>query len=179
MIPRTTKLFLFLLPILISQNVLAQGEDSQSGLLNATFEMGAHVGNILPNQVDGATEIQPQWGLQMGFGMGGAATTEFTFNAGNGEGVEWKQLSVSMRMDMPVEELIGIVYIGADATMYESATKAQTVLGGAHVGGGVISLISQDLWFRADMKFNVNPGTSLFIGGGFLFRFGAGGSDSE
>lgn len=159
-----------------SSQVFGQGIGENPQPLNAAFEMGAHVGNVLPNQVPGATEIQPQWGLRMGLGTGGAGTGEFTFNAGNGEfGVRWKQVSASIRMDMPIEELVGIVYLGLDATMYESDSKSQTVLGGGHVGGGVMSLISKDLWFRADMKFNVNPGTSLFIGGGFLFRFGKAG----
>ena len=140
---------------------------------NAGYEFGAHIGNILPNQVPGATEIQPQWGLRLGFGMGGAATTEITANAGNGEGVKWKQLSVSARMDMPIEELVGIVFIGGDITNYETQGTEAKSFGGGHVGGGVMSLISRDLWFRVDMKFNITPGTSLYIGGGFVFRLGS------
>ena len=148
---------------------------------NAGYEFGAHIGNILPNQISGVTEIQPQWGLRLGFGMGGAGTTEITANAGNGEGVKWKQLSVSARMDMPIEELVGIVFIGGDISMYETQTQEAKSFGGGHVGGGVMSLISRDLWFRMDMKFNINPGTSLYIGGGFMFRYGSseGGGSGE
>ncbi|MCB0355659.1 MAG: hypothetical protein KDD40_01550 [Bdellovibrionales bacterium] len=151
--------------------VFAQNADKDA--YNASYELGAHIGNILPNQVPGASEIQPQWGLRLGFGLGGSGTTEFTANAGNGEGVMWKQASISVRMDMPIEELVGQVFIGGDITMYETQTQAAKTFGGGHVGGGVMSLISRDLWFRVDMKFNINPGTSLFIGGGFLFRFGS------
>ncbi|MCB9025079.1 MAG: hypothetical protein H6625_02070 [Bdellovibrionaceae bacterium] len=161
-------IFLFLLaysPLLLAQ----EGENVP---FNANYELGAQIGSLLPNQVPGASEIQPQWGLRAGFGMGGAGTTEFTANAGNGEGVSWKQLSLSFRMDMPIEELVGIVYIGGDMIIYETLTQEQKIFGGGHVGGGVMSVVSRDLWFRVDMKFNVNPGTSLFIGGGFTFRFG-------
>lgn len=164
-------LFLF---VCIATKSTAQDGDQEGALFNASYEFGAHVGNILPNQVEGATEIQPQWGLRAGFGLGGAGTSEFTFNAGKDQGVDWKQMSASVRMDMPIEELVGHVYVGLDLTMYESEIKPRVVLGGGHIGGGVMALLSKDLWFRADMKFNINPGTSLFIGGGFLFRFGSG-----
>jgi len=160
-------------------SILPQSWAQEAEPFNAAYEFGAHIGNLLPNQVPGATEIQPQWGLQMGFGMGGAGTTEFTANAGNGEGVEWKQLSLSVRMDMPIEELVGIVYVGVDMSIYETQTQEQKIFGGGHVGGGVMTNISRDLWFRVDMKFNINPGTSLYIGGGLTFRFGSEGSSGE
>lgn len=158
--------------ILLSYSSVLWAQDEENVPFNANYELGAQIGSLLPNQVPGASEIQPQWGLRMGFGMGGAGTTEFTANAGNGEGVSWKQLSFSFRMDMPIEEFVGIVYVGGDMIIYETLTQEQKIFGGGHVGGGVMSVISRDLWFRVDMKFNVNPGTSLFIGGGFTFRFG-------
>jgi hypothetical protein len=168
--------FCFLLVIFKSKLSQAQNADQgDTQAFNSPFELGGQIGNILPNQVPSVTEIHPQWGLRTGFGFGGSGTSEFGLTAGKGNGVDWKQLSASLRLDMPIEELVGIVYIGLDMTMYETTSKAQTILGGGHVGGGVMSLISKDLWFRADMKFNVNPGTSLFIGGGFLFRFGSSG----
>ncbi|MCB0389876.1 MAG: hypothetical protein KDD58_01225 [Bdellovibrionales bacterium] len=166
-------LVIFLYIFCFTQVLWAQNNENDP--YNASYEFGAQIGNVLPNQVPGASEIQPQWGLRMGFGIGGAGTIEFTANAGNGEGVKWKQLSVSARMDMAIEELVGIVYIGGDVTNYETLTQEAKSFGGGHVGGGVLSIISRDLWFRLDMKFNINPGTSLFIGGGFTFRFGESG----
>lgn len=172
---KTFLIGLFLFILLCFQSLQAQEQDNLP--FNASYELGAHIGSLLPNQIDGVSEIHPQWGLRMGFGMGGAGTAEITANAGNGEGVMWKQLSLSARMDMPIEELVGIVFIGLDMSIYETLTQEQKILGGGHIGGGVMSHISQDLWFRVDMKFNINPGTSLYIGGGFVFRFGDGGSE--
>ena len=41
---------------------------------------------------------------------------------------------------------------------------------GGHVGGGFTAHLGDLLWFRADMKFNLNPGTALYIGFGFEWR---------
>ncbi len=156
-----------------SANVRAAEEAAASQVYNAAFEFGPQMGNILPNQIDGVTEIHPQWGVWTGFGLGGDTTMEFLINAGNGNNVEWSQGSASLRMDFPVETLVGFAYIGADATHFKGSGKAKKLFGGGHVGGGFLTVISRDLWFRVDMKFNVNPGTSLYISSGFIFRFGS------
>jgi len=160
---------------------LVQAQQEQGGapqVFNAAFEIGPQIGRILANQVEGVTEIHPQWGLWTGFGLGQTTTFEMQMDAGLGNGVEWTQLSSSLRMDMLVETLVGFVYIGIDATQYKGEGLPKKIFGGGHVGGGIMSnltSISKDLWFRMDMKFNINPGTSLYIAGGFVFRFGKGG----
>ena len=166
------KIFLFLL--LLVPLVSFGQEGDQPELLNAAFEAGPFIGNLLPNQIDGVTEIHPQWGWWTGFGLGGAGTAEINITSGNGNGVEWSSLSTSLRMDVPIENLIGIVYIGANVSYYKGVDMPKKLFGGGHVGGGVMTPLSKLLYFRADMKFHVNPGTSLLIMGGFLFRFPGG-----
>jgi hypothetical protein len=71
---------------------------------------------------------------------------------------------------VPVEQLVGFVYLGADAVRYGPQGGDLSLLGSGHVGGGVQALLADAVWFRGDMKFNVNPGTALYIGFGFVFR---------
>lgn len=137
------------------------------------YEMGFDFGRMLPNQISDASEIFPQWGLRAGYGSLGEAFYEAQFHSGSGEGISWNQLSVSLRMDSPLETFWGSAYLGFDVINYTGTTGSKHTTGGGHFGGALLSLVSKDLWFRADMKFNINPGTSLYIGAGFVFRFGA------
>lgn len=144
----------------------AQDENSQ-----ISSEFGFHLGKLLPAQIEGVTEIMPLWGLRGGFRFG-QGFMEFGGIGGNAYGAEWANLHVSLRADMPIEGLVGILYLGGDVTQFKGAGMESKVFGGGHVGGGVYIKISPTVWFRSDMKFNVNPGTSLYIGFGFVFRLG-------
>jgi len=75
-----------------------------------------------------------------------------------------------MRTEMKIEDLVGIIYVGADVTRYEGIGQSANVYGGGHVGGGVMSQIGRSTWVRVDMKFMATPGTSLYINVGLLFR---------
>lgn len=147
---------------------------------NVSFEFSGQLGNVLPNQVPGVTEITPQWGVRTGFRTSKKGFVEVGGTAGKGSGVSWSDLSLSLRMDIPVETIMGFTYLGGDLISYEAPSHgARKFFGGGHVGGGVMSLVGDAIWFRADMKFNINPGTSLFIGAGFMLRFGGGSGSGE
>lgn len=145
---------------------------------DVTSEFGFHLGNLLPAQIDGVTEIMPLWGVHGGYRFR-EAFIEFGGIAGNARGAEWANLHVSLRGDFPIEGLVGTVYMGADGTQFKGVDKESKIFGGGHLGGGVMTNISPTVWFRADMKLNVNPGTSLYIGFGFEFRFKGGSSGSS
>ncbi|MCB0363565.1 MAG: hypothetical protein KDD35_12635 [Bdellovibrionales bacterium] len=140
-------------------------------------EFGFHLGNLLPAQIEGVTEIMPQWGVRGGYRFRDAFV-ETGLIAGNARGAEWANLHLSLRGDFPIEGLVGTVFIGIDGTQYKGAGNQAKVFGGGHLGGGVMAEVSPTVWFRADMKLNVNPGTSLYIGCGFVFRFKGGGNSS-
>jgi len=91
---------------------------------------------------------------------------------GNGNGVEWKNYHADLRIDMPIEGVLAMAYLGGDAIYYTGVAKSSKLIFGGHAGGGVKAPISGDTWFRVDMKFGFSPGTSLYIGAGFEFRFG-------
>ncbi|MBX7231694.1 MAG: hypothetical protein K1X29_06375 [Bdellovibrionales bacterium] len=152
---------------------------------NVSWELNGHLGNLLPNQIEGVTEITGLGGIRSGFRTGQNSFAEMGFMAGNGNNVKWKNLDFSLRMDVPIESMVAFAYIGPDLTYYQAAdtsnssgmTSPKLTFGG-HAGGGIQTLIGGITWFRADMKFSVSPGTSLYIGFGFSFRFPGGGSGS-
>lgn len=146
------------------------GKKAEAGS-NVGIEAGFFLGNLLPNQVAGVTEITGVGGVRGGYRMGKTSFAEGALAMGNGYGAEWKNVSVSLRMDIPVETLVGFVYGGPDIYYYKGATSSSNrMIFGGHVGGGIQALISGDVWFRADMKFGMSPGTSLLINAGFVFR---------
>lgn len=157
----------------------AQDDDSKDvggGGQNVGWETGLLIGNLLPNQIGGVTEITGMGGFRAGYRLGPTSFGESTFISGNGHGVEWKNLSASIRMDIPVENFVGIAYVGPDMTYYKNANSSSNrMIFGGHVGGGIQVRMGGTAWLRADMKFGLSPGTSMFIGLGLNFRFPGGG----
>lgn len=146
---------------------------------NARYELGAHVGNLLPNHIDGVTEILGLGGFRGAMRIAPLTYAEAGMILGNGNGVEWKNVHVDVRMDIPVENLVGVAYVGFD-TLYYKGNDGETRTGfGGHAGGGIQALLSGALWVRGDMKFGFSPGTSLYVGFGLVFRFGGGASSGS
>jgi len=171
MTARFATLWLILMPLFAPQVwAQAEGHDDLTGS-KARYELGFHVGNLLPNQIPGVTEIMGLGGVRAGFRLAPLTYAEAGVIAGDGNGVEWKNAHIDARMDIPVEGLVGMAYMGADTTYYKAAGASHVVFGG-HAGGGVQALMTGMLWFRGEMKFSFSPGTSLYVGAGFVFRFG-------
>lgn len=142
---------------------------------DAPVEFGFHLGNLLPNQISGVTEIMGLGGARAGFRINPEQYLEGGFITGNGEGVQWKNAHVDVRMDVPVENLVGVAYVGADAVYYQGMGHGDKLIFGGHAGGGLMGHLSGSAWWRGDMKFGFSPGTSLYIGVGLVFRLGAAG----
>lgn len=163
----------------------AQARDEGSGAAasapgsDAPFEFGLQVGNLLPNQIDGIREIMGLGGARMGVRLAPRSYAEGGFITGNGDGQEWKNIHADVRMDIPVETLMAMAYLGADAVYFKGPGTATRLIFGGHVGGGIQAHLSGSTWFRGDMKFGFSPGTSLYIGLGFVWRLGGGGPGGE
>lgn len=164
----TSILLLCLLPLA----ALAQEEKGDASSDNVRYEAGFQLGNLLPNKIDGATEILGLGGVRVGARISPLTFAEGGVIAGNGGGVEWKNAHIDIRMDMPVENLIGIAYIGGDTVYYKGANGKKHTIFGGHAGGGLQMHLGGEVWFRSDMKFGFSPGTSLYIGFGIVFRMG-------
>ena len=147
-----------------------QGADDVTGA-NVIYEFAPSGGQILPNQIPGMTEIIGLGGARFGFRMAPRVFFDTGFMSGNGEGVQYRNVFGSVRVDIPVETLVGVVFLGADALNYQGVDKDLKTFGGGHVGGGVQALLGGSVWFRSNMKFNINPGTAMIIDFGLSFRF--------
>lgn len=132
---------------------------------------GMHMGNLLPNQIEGISEILPMWGFRYSWPKKKSLIELGAMNA-QSLGVNFNTVELSIRGDIPMEGIFGIVYAGIDVHYYKapSYTEYRTA-GGGHVGGGVVAALGDYLNFRTDMKFNVNPGVALYIGFGFEMLF--------
>jgi hypothetical protein len=150
----------------------ATGAADDSAGSKVLYEVGFHVGDLLPNQIPGVTEIIGLGGVRAGFRIAPQTFCEGGLIMGNGSGVEWKNAHVDLRMDIPVENLVGFAYLGADSLYYKGLNQGSRVMFGGHTGGGIQALLTGNVWFRGDMKFSFNPGTALYVGAGFEFRFG-------
>lgn len=154
--------------LFVALGPLAHAQDS-----SPLYEFGFHLGNLLPNQIRGVTEIMGLGGVRVAGRMAPGSYLEFGGMTGNGEGQQWKNVNVSYRVDMAIEDLIAFMLFGADTVYYRGQTGGNKLIFGGHVGGGLQAQISSSTWFRGDMKFSMSPGTSLYIGFGFVWRFGS------
>lgn len=146
----------------------AEGSDSS--------EMNFQFGDMLPDQIDGVTEILPMFGFLYSTSIAGAML-ELGFLNAHASGVDYTQFPIRGRYDIPIDQYLNvIVYAGPELNYYtQLGTDSRTSIVGFNLGGGFIYHIMDTLWFRSEMKFSVNPGDSLYVGFGFTWRSGSGG----
>lgn len=145
---------------------------AQEGGEGGGSEISLYIGSMLPNQIDGVTEILPVFGGRYGISTGSFGVAEFGLSNTHAEGVDFTTLTGSIRADLPaIDQFFGMVYAGLDVNYYRPVTSEdrRTELG-AHVGAGLMMHTSDTLWLRTDMKFMASPGTSLSFLFGFVFR---------
>jgi hypothetical protein len=170
--PATLRIFIFSFFLSFAALPLVHAQSSGS---TRPSQVGAFIGNLLPNGVDGVNEITPLWGFRYSHPVGRGAYAEGGGIFGNSKGVMWQGAFASMRMDIPVETLVATAMIGLDFTRYSGeGTKAKNT-GGGHAGGGLMSEIGDGSWIRFDMKLNSKPGTSLYFALGLMFELGSSG----
>ncbi len=165
--------YIFALTLLLfSTTSFAQAPNAQEAAAPASgTEFGFHTGPLLPNQIEGMSEILPVWGLLFAtpFRRG---LLEFDLANSRGEGVVYYNAAVSYRYDVTLDEVTGMLSAGLDLHQWSSPPDDTTrMVGGGHVGGGLLVPMGDSMWFRTEMKFNMNPGTSLYIGFGLVLRF--------
>jgi hypothetical protein len=152
--------------VFIATPLLAQGTSTKFGP-----EINGHIGTLLPNQIPGVTEILPCWGLRYSHPIGGALL-EAGYRNTHAKGVDFDLMSIGLRLDMnTIEGFTNIFYGGYDMTSYIPATQtARTWKGGGHLGSGLMMHVASSFWIRTDLSFHVSPGTSLYLGLGFVIR---------
>ena len=152
--------------ILASSNVQAQQTSVKYG-----NEFGGYIGTWLPNQIDGVTEILPAWGLRYAVPISGAVV-EGGLRRSHAKGVDFDLVHLDLRFDMnTVEGFTNVFYIGYDLNSYIPLNYPErTWKGGVHAGSGLMMHVASSFWLRTDLSLAVSPGTSLYLGVGFVIR---------
>lgn len=157
--------------ILILFSVSAFSQEAEDSPYNYGFAWSIHTGPFLPNQINNVTEIQPSWGLRFTFPKNfGKASTDWGVTNSHAKGVDYFNYYISAKTEVPFQDLITVVYLGLDGHSYRTGLNNYTNDFGGHFGMGLITHLGGNTYWRMDMKFNVNPGTSLYLGFGFEFR---------
>lgn len=170
------QLFCTLLFIAAGGFANAQAADGDSVLnaqgSNAKYEFGIDIADLLPDQIGGVSEIMGLGGARVGFRLAPLNYAEFNLFSGNGDGQQWRDFSADIRTDLPIENLLGLAFVGLDAYDFKGRGQGKRLIFGGHVGGGLQAHVGGPIWVRADMKFGFSPGTSLVISLGLTWRFG-------
>ena len=185
-------MLLFVTTLLGASIALAQADEKQgeSGSVSPRFaamstEAAFVCGEFLPNQIEGITELMPLCGARAGFKMGKKTFMEGQLVGGSARAQRYILGSFSFRGDLQVDDIVGSFYGGPDIHYATSPTYGTSgangeqtkMYFGVHIGGAVWWEFTDNLFLRTDLQFNLNPGTSLFVGFSLVLRFGAGGGD--
>lgn len=140
---------------------------------DSAFEIGVNWGRTLPHQIDGVTEILETLGARMGIGLGWP-TLELIGNYTQYEDISWVNFSMGVRLDLPFNG--GLVGFAAGLDYHDlnnvgdSGDESTTFLGGHIATEGTVN-VGDSLYFFARMQMNFEPGTSLNLLFGPIFRF--------
>lgn len=167
------KVLFIALVLLAAPNSYAQ----DSGGSGHNPQLGVFIGRALPHGISATDNIFTLWGARYSQPMGkpekagGGSFVDLSFIGGNGSEVHWGGVGLDASMQAPFETLIASVGLGIDFTQYSSDTASTKYVFGEHFLGSVMSRIGDSAMLRFDMKFNANPGTTVFFGIGVVFEF--------
>jgi hypothetical protein len=164
--------------LLLLGSPLVHSQGQEAGKVQFGEAYSVHVGPLLPNQIKGMTEIMPTLGGRYAFPMRQGHLELGVANA-NAWGTSYYNLSASFRGDFSLDDMFGLMYVGLDTHYYNPPAETFNLFFGGHVGGGFAIPIGDRWWLRTDMKFNMNPGTALYIGFGLEWRNPGGGGGGE
>jgi hypothetical protein len=135
-------------------------------------EISLHMGELLPNQIKGVTEILPIIGARYALGLGGSGMLEFGVANSHAYGVDFSILTASLRGEIDVApDVTGLIYIGSDLNWYRPTTSSSRLLeSGLHVGTAILMKTAETISLRSDLKLSGGPGTSLYLGFGVVFK---------
>ena len=161
--------------IVLSTLAFSSGAFAQDSGTPHGDDVSLFIGDMLPNQISGVSDILPVFGGRYGF-QTGLGTIEAGGANSHAQGVDFTTLDLSLRGEQPIAQGVsGLIYGGADFNWYipEGSTDRQTAWG-FHIGVGGAMAVTDTLSLRADIKFMAGPGTSLYFLVGALFRTGSG-----
>ena len=162
------KLFILLLSFLSNPALAQVAAPAKEG---GEMALSVYTGPLLPNNIDGVTEIQSSWGARLAKVGEWVDFYEVGFLISNSEGVEIFDYYFSAKKEVNTEGFLTQIYGGVDYFTYDSNAGTSDNVFGIHVGTAFLVHISEKILFRTDMKYNIGPGNMFFIGFGLETRF--------
>lgn len=163
--------FILLAAALAFSSLIFETHEARAQSGEAATDLSLYGGYMLPNQIDGVTEIVPLVGGRYAFGFPSGAIEAYGENA-HAVGVDWTSFGLSLRGEIPVMPgVTGLIYGGPSFHWYVPANDtARHTDYGVHAGVAGLMLVSDTLWLRSDLRFLGNPGTALYLLFGLMFR---------
>lgn len=163
--------------ILLAFPLSANAQDAGGNVKPSGHAISFHLGPLLPNSIGATDEILNGVGARYGYPLGNTSLAELGYTQSHSKGVEYSDVDLSIRGDIPFQDLYAFGLLGLDLMRLRGSSPGDdaTYYAGLHAGGGVLAHVADTLFMRMEMRFNFHPGTILFFGFGFEYRFGAGG----
>lgn len=161
--------------ILLAFPLSATAQDAGGNVRPTGHAVSIHMGPLLPNSIGATDEILNGFGFRYGYPLGLSSLAETGYTSSHSHGADYADLDLSLRGDIPFQDLFVFGLIGPDLLKIKGPNQSSSYYGGGHVGGGILAHIADTLFLRMEMRFNFHPGTILFFGFGFEYRFGTAG----
>ncbi len=145
--------------VLFVTSAFAQSEPKGSGVT-------IFVGPLLPKNIPVTDEILHAWGMRFSSERAAGRFIEAGFTLSNTEKTSYRDYSLSLRGDIPVNDLTAFFLAGLNLTSFKN-----TYYGGVHLGGGLLTSLSESAFFRIEMRANFHPGTALLFAFGLEYHF--------
>lgn len=131
-----------------------------------------HIGALLPTGLTPQDDLMSGVGGRYIFPMGGVAL-ESGYTGSNSGGIKYQNFDLSIRADIPFQDMFIFGVVGPDLLrLKRPGAEDYLYYVGGHVGGGLLAHLADTLFLKLEMRFNFQPGTVLFFGCGFEYRFG-------
>lgn len=148
------------------------GANSAFAAGDGTDEISGHLGSMLPNQIEGVTEILPIFGFRYAHSVASGLSIEGGLENAHAKGVDFTAATFDLRGDIPLgDQMFALLYGGLTFNYYSKInTQDRQSEWGGNVGGALLAGITETLAVRADLRMSASPGTSLYLGFGLAFR---------
>ena len=161
-------------------SAFAQTSETDQNLnppLTRGIQLGVSTGPFMANGITGVREILPLFGVRFGFPFR-KIFVEASALSGRAQGTEFHSADLGIRIDLDFEFIQYFILAGADVHYWKRAPNTFREFeyrsgSGWHTGFGFFYPISDVLSFRNDFKISFGPGTTMFVGVGFVFTFGS------
>ncbi len=175
--------YLYLIGAIILFPILGMAQEGVVYSKRPYWQAGFTAGRFLPFGIVGVRDNYAFTGAHLSHPTR-VGYLEYMLLSGNSNGVTYYNGSASVRIDYTAYDIVdGFFTMGFSLHTYKRrSTRLQEFdfvnVTGIHAGFGFTGHIVGPIHARADLKFNINPGRSIYFGVGLVYRFGVEGNEN-